>query len=310
MRARPQSQLATKDLDLARQLAGHYDLHNIGLRHLGTPVNDVIAVSAEADEFALKLYHRNRGPEAVQWEVDLLIHLHRGGAPVVQPIRGRNGYVEQFIVDGQPRAAVLSSWAPGSKPVPGRETYGLLGEAAARIHRAAEGFTPSPARETYDAAVLVDEQLHRMRHLLVEAGRWEAAVGLGERLKARLADPTLDWGICHMDLTLDNVHLAEGLTVFDLDSAGPCWRSVEPSGVLRFSATYFQPWLAGYRTVRPLSTPDEAAVAVFGIVADLRVVAWKLGVATSSRGAPLLRVRDLPAVVDGWLDWEAAHLTS
>ena len=273
-------------------------------------MNDVIAVSSEADEFALKLYHRNRVPEAVQWEVDLLIHLHRGGAPVVQPIRGRNGYVEQFTVDGQPRVAVLTSWAPGFKPVPVGETYGLLGEAAARIHRAAEGFTSSPARETYDAAVLVDEQLHRMMHLLVEADRWEAAVGLGERLKTLLADPTLDWGICHMDLTLDNVHLAESLTVFDFDSAGMCWRAVEPSGVLRFSATYFQAWLAGYRTVRPLSTPDEAAMAAFGIVADLRVVAWKLGVATSSRGAPLLRVRDLPAVVEGWLDWEDAHLTS
>jgi Ser/Thr protein kinase RdoA (MazF antagonist) len=31
-----------------------------------------------------------------------------------------------------------------------------------------------------------------------------------------------------MDLTLDNVHLAEGLTVFDFDSAGTCWRAVEP----------------------------------------------------------------------------------
>ena len=113
-----------------------------------------------------------------------------------------------------------------------------------------------------------------------------------------------------MDLTLDNVHLAEGLTVFDFDSAGMCWRAVEPSGVLRFSATYFEAWLAGYQTVRPLSTPERAAVAVFAIVADLRVVAWKPGLATSSRGAPLLCVRDLPAVVDGWLDWEAAHLTS
>jgi hypothetical protein len=109
-----------------------------------------------------------------------------------------------------------------------------------------------------------------------------------------------------LDLTLDNVHLAEDLTVFDFDSAGTCWRAVEPWGVLRLSATYFQAWLAGYRTARPFGAADEAAVAAFGIVGDLRVVAWKLGVAASSRGAPLLGVRDLPAIVDGWLDWEAA----
>jgi hypothetical protein len=52
------------------------------------------------------------------------------------------------------------------------------------------------------------------------------------------------------------------------------------------------------------------AVAAFGILGDLRVVAWKLGVAASSRGTPLLTVRDLPAIVDGWLDWEAVHLAA
>jgi Ser/Thr protein kinase RdoA (MazF antagonist) len=148
-----------------------------------------------------------------------------------------------------------------------------------------------------------------MMPLLVQADCWQQAMELGERLKRRLTDPTLDWGICHMDLTLDNVHVAEGLTVFDFDSAGTCWRAMEPFGVLRFSASYFQDWLVGYRTVRPFSPADEAAVAVFGIVGDLRGVSWKLGLATSSRGAPLLSVRDLPAVVDGWLTWEATHLT-
>jgi hypothetical protein len=60
----------------------------------------------------------------------------------------------------------------------------------------------------------------------------------------------------------------------------------------------------------PFGRPDEAAVAAFGILGDLRVVAWKLGVAASSRGSPLLAVRDLSAIVDGWLDWEAVHLAA
>jgi Ser/Thr protein kinase RdoA (MazF antagonist) len=85
--------------------------------------------------------------------------------------------------------------------------------------------------------VLVDDQLERMRQMLVQAGRWRTAVALGERLKGRLAEPSLDRRICHMDLTLDNVHLADDLTVFDIDSAGTCWRAVEPWGVFRFSAT-------------------------------------------------------------------------
>jgi hypothetical protein len=46
---------------------------------------------------------------------------------------------------------------------------------------------------------------------------------------------------------------------------------------LRSSARYFQAWVAGYRAIRTFSTADEAAVAAFGILGDLRVTAWKLG---------------------------------
>ena len=76
---------------------------------------------------------------------------------------------------------------PGPNPVPDmRRTFGS-GEAAARIHRAAEGFAVSSDRETYDAAILVDDQLRRMRPVLQEAGQWRTVAALGERLKARLA---------------------------------------------------------------------------------------------------------------------------
>ena len=167
------------DSDLPKQLASRYKLHDVRLRHLGTPVNDVLAVTAGEGEFAYKLYHRNRTPSAVEWEIDLLLHLLDGGAPVAQPIHGRNGYLERLTVDGHQRVAVLFRWAPGAKPAPEPETYRLLGAAAARIHRAAEGFAPSTERENYDAAALIDDQLRRMKHLLMQADRWRAAVALG-----------------------------------------------------------------------------------------------------------------------------------
>ena len=115
--------------------------------------------------------------------------------------------------------------------------------------------------------------------------------------------------MCHVDLTLDNVHRAgETLTAFDFDSAGSTWRALEPYGVLLTSDRYFQAWLSGYRAVRPFSAADEAAVTAFAIVGELGNVAWKLGLAESSRGDPLLTAADLPSVVDGWLEWEATRL--
>lgn len=85
-------------------------------------------------------------------------------------------------------------------------------------------FTSSSSREKYDEAVLIDEQLQRMKPLLIKAKVWESAVALGERLRDRLSDRAPDRGVCHMDLTLDNVHLIDELIVFDFDSAGTCWR--------------------------------------------------------------------------------------
>jgi len=91
-------------------------------------------------------------------------------------------------------------------------------------------------------------------------------------------------------------------------SAGECWRSIEPHGVLRSSKEYFEAWLDGYRSVRPFNGHDEKAVVAFSIIGDLRVVAWKLGVARSSRGKPILGISDLPGVVDKWLDWERKNM--
>jgi Ser/Thr protein kinase RdoA (MazF antagonist) len=237
-------------MHLEHHIENHFGLSSVTYEPLNTPTNDVLAVTTPTDRFALKLYHPHRTVAEVQWEVDLIIHLMRHGAPVAKPV------------------------------------------------------------QSYDAHTLIDEQLRLMEMHLREAKRWKQAVALGERLKHVIANPALDRGICHMDLTLDNVHRhGESITVFDFDSAGACWRSIEPHGVLRSSQEFFEAWLDGYRSVRPFKRHDEQAVTAFSILGDVRVVAWKLGVARSSRGKPLLGISDLPGVVDTWLDWERRNMS-
>ncbi len=298
-------------MNLEQQIENHFGLKNVICEPLTTPTNDVLAVRTPTDRFALKLYHLQRTPAEVQWEVDLIVHLLRNGAPVAKLVGGKHGYVEALRVDGRDRLAVLFEWAPGEKPAPEPDTYALLGKAAAHIHHAADTFTSSLLRESYDAHSLIDEQLQRMNRHLKEAKRWEQAVALGERLKQVIADPALERGICHMDLTLDNVHRhGQNITVFDFDSAGTCWRAIEPHYVLRASQAFFEAWLDGYRSVRSFNQHNEQAVAVFCILGNLRGVAWQLGVARSSRGKPLLGIADLPRVVDTWLDWERKSIRS
>jgi Ser/Thr protein kinase RdoA (MazF antagonist) len=144
-----------------------------------------------------------------------------------------------------------------------------------------------------------------MKTPLDESGQWQRVFDLTERMRKIITNPKLDYGIIHNDLTLDNVHLdGDKLTVFDLDSAGECWRSSEPWGVKGYSEDYFQAWVEGYRSVREFNSDNENAVAAFAVIQDIRNVVWKLGFAKSSRGEPLLKASELPQVVDEWLEWE------
>jgi Ser/Thr protein kinase RdoA (MazF antagonist) len=115
-------------MNLEQQIENHFGLKNVICEHLNTPTNDVLAVTTPTGRFALKLYHLQRTPAEVQWEVDLIVHLIRNDAPVAKLVRGKHGYVEAFRVDGRDRLAVLFEWAPGEKPASERDTYALLGK--------------------------------------------------------------------------------------------------------------------------------------------------------------------------------------
>lgn len=298
------------NIDLAHisdKLKDQYGLENTVCKNLNTLANYAIEVTSPTGHFALKIYNpASRTATEVQWEIDLTIHLIKNGAPVASPVLGKDGnYLQTFVVNGQDLTAVLFVWVAGQKPKPELSTYTLIGEAAARIHNAADTFTSELPREKYDEHELIDDQLKRMKTPLEESGQWQRVFDLTERMRKIITSPTLDYGIIHNDLTLDNVHLdGETLVVFDLDSAAESWRAAEPWGVLRASEDRFKAWLEGYRSVREFSQDDEKAVAAFGIVEDIRNAVWKLGFAKSSRGEPLLKTSELPNVVDEWLAWE------
>jgi len=298
---------------ITKQLQELYGLEDVICKNLNTLANYAIEVTSPSGHFALKIYNpASRTALEVQWEVDLTLHLIENGAPVARPVAGMNGrYTQTFATEDQEVTAVLFEWAAGEKPKPELSTYVLVGEAAARIHNAADTFTSELFREKYDAHELIDDQLERMKIPLKKSGQWQRVFDLSERMRKIIINPNLSYGIIHNDLTLDNVHRhGDTLTVFDLDSAAESWRAAEAWGVLRASEDRFRAWLEGYRSARDFSQDDENAVAAFGIVEDIRNVVWKLGFAKSSRGEPLMQPTDLPSVVDEWLEWEQNMINS
>jgi len=101
-----------------------------------------------------------------------------------------------------------------------------------------------PARDlSLDLSTLIDEPLCTLEPYLVSRPDDRIYVfNLARKLRARitdLANAGLDWGVCHQDMTLDNVHLTiDGRIIFyDFDSGGPGRRSMDFQGIYR-SAMY------------------------------------------------------------------------
>jgi Ser/Thr protein kinase RdoA (MazF antagonist) len=210
-----------------------------------------------------------------------------------------------------PRIAVLSSWAPGRKPSASVPTYRLVGRAAAEMHAAAESFVSEWDRPARDLTTELHEQLALLRPALEQVGRWDAARSLGDRLEDYISSHPLERGICHNDLTLDNVHVdGDCITVFDLDSATEFWRAAEPQGVLHWAqlsgGPWWEAWQAGYAEVRTMAEHDLAAVPWFVLLFQFENTAWQLGLTPTSIG-PLITLDDLGTLVDWWGGWAYVH---
>jgi len=140
-----------------------------------------------------------------------------------------------------------------------------------------------------------------MRQDLEQVGLWNEMTRIANKLKLLLVDPHLDQGVCHMDLKPDNVHVTNGIIkVFDFDSAGWSWRSIEPYRALIESEEYFNAWLRGYREYRPFDDRNASAVMAFTVIAKIRDVVWELGRNPNSREQPKLRPDDLIEIVERW----------
>lgn len=276
--------------------------------------HDVVELLGSTGHYALKCYRPGvRSEERLQWEVELHHHLFLHEAPVMPLVEGRSGYLETLQVDGQQRHAVLSHWAPGTKPRPSETTYHLLGRAAGLIHRAADSFRSAhtPVR---DLETELDAYLVLLRPALEAAGRLDRVSELAERVRGRLSNPSLSRGICHNDLTLDNVHVdGEDLFVFDLDYAGEHWRASEPQGVFHYAQITGRPWWdcwkAGYRTIQSFADADERAVGWFVPLFQFENLAWKLGLTPTSVGVTM-SPRGVPGIVDDWVRWVNTHCTA
>jgi len=261
-----------------------YELEVSGCVLLRSLVNDVYRVDTPTGRRILKLYRA--GYAAASWEVSLAAH---AGKDVAQGIPRRDGSLSGTLAAAEgPRAYSLWEWVPGRKPPHPRDDdlYHRFGAATAAFHEATAGFPAPPA---HDVVALVDDVLARLpdaddrtlvARLTAEAGR-------------RLADADLERGVCHGDVTLDNIHLdGDRIVFFDLDRAAENYRATDLTPVA--ATPQWPAFLAGYRTVRGLADANIEAIPWLDVLLRIDYLHFHLYAKPAIRGTE--------STTEGWVD--------
>ena len=170
----------------------------------------------------------------------------------------------------------------------------------ARFHAAAGTFSSPDPRRPSDLHRRLDEPLAQIRPLLA---------GAEENLLLELADAVrnnltqyseeLSRGICHGDVSLDNVLITDnGLTLHDFDLSAEGYRAADFTGVA--ATEHWPAFLRGYGEYHPISEADLAAIPYLAVVGGIFNLRFHL------IDKPLIRGTE--SIGEGWADGELSAL--
>jgi Ser/Thr protein kinase RdoA (MazF antagonist) len=192
----------------------------------------------------------------------------------------------------------LWQWAGGRKPEPpfSDDLFRRYGAGTAEFHAACDKADLPPRR--FDVTDALGRPLDEVLELLGPGDR-AAVTRLVAAARERLSDLELDHGICHGDVSLDNLHTHGDRVVFyDLDRAGTGRRAADLTGVS--SSPSFAAFLDGYRSVRPFGADDLAAISWLSAVDLIGNLHFHLVDKPKLRGAE--------STGEGWADRELESL--
>jgi Ser/Thr protein kinase RdoA (MazF antagonist) len=288
--------------DLARLVSDSYGLTVGGCTLVRSLVNDVYRVETTAGPRILKVYGPGHRTAEVAWEAELASLLDGAGVAVARavPLRGQRRRVERWAAPEGDRPFALWESAPGRKPRPPVDDalYRDLGLLVARFHTAADACDAAAAPRRIDLGGTFEAALDAVAARLDPADRVlvdRLAATARERIPA-----DLDRGICHGDVTLDNIHVDDRgrITLFDLDLAAESWRAADLTGVA--ATPHWPAFLRGYRAVRAFPDAEVAALPWLDVVHRIRNLRFHLVDKPAWRGTE--------SVDEGWAARDLAAL--
>jgi Ser/Thr protein kinase RdoA (MazF antagonist) len=258
--------------------------------------NDTYRVkTVQGSTYYLRLYRKDwRTLPDILYELDVLNHLRSKGFRTARPMPCRNGffYHEISAPEGT-RYAALFSEAPGKEISYDRETAEMsyhYGQAVAQLHNAMDDFASPHQRFHIDLELLIDSPLRNIAPFLAHRpDDWSYLQRFAANLRQRIVDlpiEALEQGFCHGDLQGYHAYVDDDstLTFFDFDCGGRGYRAYDLA-VFRWCSRLekqeehrWEPYLRGYRELRPLNELDIQAVPLFVGARYL----WHMGVHTQN----------------------------
>jgi Ser/Thr protein kinase RdoA (MazF antagonist) len=245
--------------------------------------------------YYLRVYRsRWRSLPDILYELDVLNHLHRKGFAAARPLPCRDGSLcRELSAPEGTRYAVLFTEAPGKLISYDQEPEKVAfqyGQAVAQLHNAVADFTSSHQRFHIDLDLLIDTPLRNIAPFLEHRpDDWAYLQRFAATLRQRIVElpaSDLEQGFCHGDLQGYHANVgADGrLTFFDFDCGGFGYRAYDLA-VFRWcsrlkeqEAVWWEPYLRGYREMRPLTDLDVQAIPLF---VGARFI-WHMGVHTQN----------------------------
>ncbi|WP_112248217.1 phosphotransferase enzyme family protein [Kribbella monticola] len=284
---------------LRDHLSEVYGIDFRGCTLIRSLVNDVYHLANSEHSYVLKLYRAGgRPPAEVRWEAELATHLSNAGLAVPQVVPLADGSEVGLLEAAEgARPYLLSTFVLGTKPRPPftGELYRSFGELVATFHDAADTFRSTNPRRPADLHHTLDRPLAEIAPDLAPPDR-ELLEGLAIAVQDHFArDDGRSWGICHGDVTLDNIlQNGAGLTIHDFDLSAEGYRATDFAGVA--GTAHWSSFVDGYTTKRPIATADLAAIPYLRVVGAISNLRFHL------QDKPLIRGTE--SLHEGWVDGE------
>lgn len=284
------------DEELSAFLVGYDIGHLTAFRGIAEGVeNSNFLLRTEKDgkesDYILTLYEKRVNPDDLPWFLGFMRHLATKGVSCPLPVCGRDGEALRTLAG---RPAAITTFLSGVWP---RHIHSEhcrpLGEALARLHVAGSSYAPVRAnslgpdawRPLLQDAARSDRQTNGTKQLLEELD-----LALDRILPAWPgvdSQADLPRGQIHADLFPDNVffldHKVSGLIDFyfactdflayDVAICLNAWCFSEDGG---FNETFARQLIAGYESVRPLTSPERDALPVLCAGAAMRFALTRL----------------------------------